>query len=96
MQWVTHEVWLPGRKAIAFVDWPRGMRLIDIETGKAEWLHRFPAWHAAPDATGTRFVCDTNFPDRGLHIHSARRRAGISLRQRGHIGRRALGASVSL
>jgi oligogalacturonide lyase len=68
MQWVTHEVWLPGRRTIAFVDWPRGMRLIDIDTGKAEWLHRFPAWHAAPDATGTRFVCDTNFPDRGLHI----------------------------
>jgi len=68
MQWVTHEVWLPGRRAIAFVDWPRGMRLIDIDTGRAEWLHRFPAWHAAPDPTGTRFVCDTNFPDRGLHI----------------------------
>ena len=33
MQWVTHEVWLPGRRAIAFVDWPRGMRLLDIETG---------------------------------------------------------------
>jgi oligogalacturonide lyase len=33
MQWVTHEVWLPGRRAIAFVDWPRGMRLIDIDTG---------------------------------------------------------------
>jgi oligogalacturonide lyase len=68
MQWVTHEVWLPGKRAIAFVDWPRGMRLIDIDTGKAEWLHRFPAWHAAPDATGARFVCDTNFPDRGLHV----------------------------
>jgi len=68
LQWVTHEVWLPGRKAIAFVDWPRGMRLIDIKTGEAEWLHRFPAWHAAPDSTGIRFVCDTNFPDKGLHI----------------------------
>jgi oligogalacturonide lyase len=68
MQWVTHEVWLPGRRAIAFVDWPRGMRLIDIDTGKAEWLHRFPSWHAAPDASGTRLVCDTNFPDQGLHI----------------------------
>jgi oligogalacturonide lyase len=31
-------------------------------------LHRFPSWHAAPDAQGARFVCDTNFPDRGLHI----------------------------
>lgn len=68
MQWVTHEVWLPGRRAIAFVDWPRGMRLIDIDTGEAPWLHHFPAWHAAPDASGTRFVCDTNFPDQGLHI----------------------------
>ena len=68
MQWVTHEVWLPGRRAIAFVDWPRGMRILDLETGKAEWLHRFPAWHAAPDGEAKRFVCDTNFPDRGLHI----------------------------
>jgi oligogalacturonide lyase len=68
MQWVTHEVWLPGRRAIAFVDWPRGLRLIDLETGVAPWLSRFPAWHAAPDAAGRRFVCDTNFPDRGLHV----------------------------
>lgn len=68
MQWVTHEVWLPGRRAIAFVDWPRGMRLIDIDTGKASWLHRFPAWHAAPDCGGARFACDTNFPDAGLHV----------------------------
>jgi oligogalacturonide lyase len=44
------------------------MRLIDIDTGQAEWLHRFPCWHAAPDAQGRRFVCDTNFPDRGLHV----------------------------
>lgn len=68
MQWITHEVWLPGRRAIAFVDWPRGLRLLDIDTGVAPWLSRFPAWHAAPDAAGGRFVCDTNFPDRGLHI----------------------------
>lgn len=67
-QWVTHEIWLPGRRAVAFVDWPRGMRLIDIERGHAVWLHRFPAWHAAPDLSGKRFVCDTNFPDIGLHV----------------------------
>ena len=67
MQWVTHEVWLPGRRAVAFVDWPRGMRLVDVESGTTEWLTRFSAWHAAPDAAGNRLVCDTNFPDRGLH-----------------------------
>ena len=68
MQWVTHEVWLPGKRAIAFVDWPRGMRLIDVDTGEASWLHHFPSWHAAPDSRGNRFVCDTNFPDHGLHV----------------------------
>jgi oligogalacturonide lyase len=68
MQWVTHEVWVPGRRAIAFVDWPRGMRLIEIDSGAVSWLHRFPAWHAAPDDAGKRFVCDTNFPDSGLHV----------------------------
>ena len=68
MQWVTHEVWVPGRRAIAFVDWPRGMRLIDLDSGEVTWLTRFPAWHAAPDARGTQLVCDTNFPDRGLHV----------------------------
>ena len=68
MQWVTHEVWVPGRRAIAFVDWPRGMRSIDIDTGAVSWLHRFPAWHAAPDESGSKFVCDTNYPDAGLHL----------------------------
>ena len=70
MQWVTHEVWVPGRRAVAFVDWPRGTRLIDAATGEAKWITRFPAWHAAPSDDGGRFVCDTNFPDRGLHIYA--------------------------
>jgi oligogalacturonide lyase len=69
MQWVTHEVWVPGRKAVSFVDWPRGTRLVDSKTGAADWITRFPAWHAAPDDTGMRFVCDSNFPDRGLYIY---------------------------
>ena len=68
MQWVTHEVWVPRRRAIAFVDWPRGMRSIDIDTGAVSWLHQFPAWHAAPDESGSKFVCDTNYPDAGLHL----------------------------
>lgn len=68
MQWVTHEVWIPGRRAVAFVDWPRGMRVIDVASGDVRWMTRFPAWHAAPSGDGRRFVCDTSFPDRGLHI----------------------------
>ncbi|MBI3434860.1 MAG: PD40 domain-containing protein [Proteobacteria bacterium] len=69
-QWVTHEVWMPGARAIAFVDWPHGMRRVDVDDGSVRVLTQFPAWHAAPDSAGTRLVCDTNFPDRGLHILS--------------------------
>ena len=69
MQWVTHEVWVPGRRTVAFVDWPRGMRMIDVDRGVMRWLTNFPAWHAAPDDKGLFFVCDTNFPDQGLHTY---------------------------
>jgi oligogalacturonide lyase len=69
LQMVYHQVWVPGKRAIAFVDWPRGMRLLDVESGEASWLTNFPAWHAAPDRKG-RFVCDTTFPDIGLHMFS--------------------------
>jgi oligogalacturonide lyase len=72
MQWVTHEVWIPGRRAVAFVDWPRGTRVVAVDDGWVRWLTRFPAWHAAPSDDGRCFVCDTNFPDRGLHIYPIR------------------------
>ena len=67
LQWVTHEVWVPGRRTVAFVDWPRGMKMIDVDRGVVRQLTYSPAWHAAPDDDGERFVCDTNLPDRGLH-----------------------------
>jgi oligogalacturonide lyase len=67
MQWVTHEVWVPGRRTVAFVDWPRGMKMIDVDRGVVRQLIYSPTWHAAPDDAGEKFVCDTNFPDRGLH-----------------------------
>jgi len=67
MQWVTHEVWVPGRRTVAFVDWPRGMKMIDVDRGVVRQITYSPAWHAAPDDAGERFVCDTNVPDRGLH-----------------------------
>lgn len=71
MQWITHENFIPGRREVAFVDWPRGMRAIALDTGAVRSITDFPAWHAACDPTGQRFVCDTNFPDRGLHCFSA-------------------------
>lgn len=67
LQWITHEVWRPGHRSVLFVDWPNGLGEIDAKTGAVRHLTDFPVWHGAPDATGARLVCDTNFPDRGLH-----------------------------
>jgi oligogalacturonide lyase len=68
MQWITHEVWRPGHRTVLFVDWPNGMGEINPDTGAVTRVTDFPVWHGAPDATGTMLVCDTNFPDRGLHL----------------------------
>jgi len=70
-QWLTHESWIRGRRELAFVDWPHGMRAVHVDTGAMRWITRFPAWHAHPDDRGERFVCDTNFPDRGVHVFAA-------------------------
>lgn len=71
LQWLTHESWIRGTRELAFVDWPHGMRAVQIETGKVRRVTSFPAWHAHPDDRGRRFVCDTAFPDRGLHVFDA-------------------------
>ena len=71
MQWVTHESFIPGRREVAFVDWPRGMCAISLDSGAVRRITDFPAWHAACDPSGSTFVCDTNFPDRGLHRFAA-------------------------
>jgi len=67
LQWITHESWIRGRRELAFVDWPHGMRAVHVDSGELRWITRFPAWHAHPDSSGRWFVCDTNFPDIGLH-----------------------------
>ena len=41
MQWVTHEVWVPGRRTVAFVDWPRGMKMIDVDRGVVRQITLF-------------------------------------------------------
>ena len=69
-QWITHESWIPGTRELAFVDWPNGMRAVDVDTGAVRSITSFPAWHAVADRRGEYIVCDTNFPDCGLHLFS--------------------------
>jgi len=71
-QWITHESWIPGTRELAFVDWPRGMKAVDVDSGALRDITAFPAWHASCDAQGVRVVCDTTFPDIGLHVFPVR------------------------
>jgi oligogalacturonide lyase len=65
-QWITHETWLPGTTEIAYVDWPHGVRAVDIHTGAVRELHNANAWHASASRDGAFMVADTNHPDRGI------------------------------
>lgn len=71
-EWITHESWIPGSRELAFVDWPCGMRAVHLDTGAERRITDFPAWHAVCDYGGARMVCDTNFPDIGLHLFDPR------------------------
>ena len=71
-EWITHETWIPGTRELAFVDWPRGVRCINVDTGAERQVTTFNAWHAISNPTGTRMVADTNFPDIGIQIFDPR------------------------
>ena len=65
-EWIVHECWRPHRREILTANWPHGVMLIDIETGKWRWVTRFNAWHPMVDPSGTYMIADTKNPDIGL------------------------------
>lgn len=67
-QWLTHEVWLPGRRELAVVDWPRRILGVSVDTGETRTIANFNAWHLAPSRDGRYLVADTNHPDIGIQI----------------------------
>ncbi len=71
-EWITHEVWIPGTRELAFVDWPRGIRAIHVDSGQERRVASFNAWHAIGNRAGTLMVCDTNCPDIGIQLFNPR------------------------
>lgn len=67
-EWITHESWIPGRRELAFIDWPNGIRCVHVDTGRERRVTSFNAWHAVCNRQGTLMVADTNFPDIGLQL----------------------------
>ncbi len=71
-EWITHESWIPGTRELALVDWPKGIRCVQVDTGAERRVTSVNAWHAICNLAGTLMVADTNFPDIGLQIFNAR------------------------
>jgi oligogalacturonide lyase len=71
-QWITHEAWIPGTREVGFVDWPRGMQAVHVDTGAVRPVTSFNAWHAIASPDGRRMVADTNFPDIGIQMFDPR------------------------
>ncbi|MDE0484202.1 MAG: oligogalacturonate lyase family protein [Candidatus Poribacteria bacterium] len=71
-EWITHETWIPGTRELAFVDWPRGVRCVNVDIEKERQVTTFNAWHAICNKDGTLMVADTNFPDIGIQTYDPR------------------------
>ena len=71
-EWITHETWIPGTRELAFVDWQRGIRCINVDTQEERQIASFNAWHAICNKDGTLMVADTNFPDIGIQLFDPR------------------------
>ncbi len=65
-QWITHEAWIPGKRALSLVDWPKGILQVNVDTLEVKRIATFNAWHAISNYAGDKIVADTNFPDNGL------------------------------
>jgi hypothetical protein len=70
-EFIVHETFLGNTGDIVFTVWPHRVCRMDWTTRAIQEICPFNAWHIAPDAAGKRILCDTNHPDRGIHLIDA-------------------------
>lgn len=67
-EFVVHETFLGQTGDLVFTVWPRLLARMDWTTRQISTIAEFNAWHIAPNRAGTEILCDTNHPDRGMHV----------------------------
>ncbi len=67
-EFIVHETFLGHSQDLVFCVWPFALRRLDWSTGAVRTISEFNAWHIAPNRAGTRILCDTVHPDRGLQL----------------------------
>ncbi|HYZ85043.1 MAG TPA: hypothetical protein VE621_11600 [Bryobacteraceae bacterium] len=81
-EFIVHETFLGQTGNIVFTVWPYRLCTLDWTSRDIRTIIDFNAWHIAPNRAGTQVLCDTNHPDRGLHLidvaTGAARQIGLS------------------
>ncbi len=67
-EFVVHETFLGDSGDIVFTVWPYSLRRMDWTTRQITTIADMNAWHITPNRAGTKVLCDTNHPDRGLYL----------------------------
>jgi hypothetical protein len=67
-EFVVHETFLGESRNLVFSVWPNALKAMDWETREIRTIAEFNAWHITPNRSGTKILCDTVHPDRGLQL----------------------------
>jgi oligogalacturonide lyase len=67
-EFVVHETFLGDTGDLVYTVWPRALCRMNWRSGERTTICEFNAWHITPSRDGSRVLCDTNHPDRGLHL----------------------------
>jgi oligogalacturonide lyase len=67
-EFVVHETFLGTTGDLVYTVWPRELRRMNWNTREQSRIALFNAWHITPNRSGSKVLCDTNHPDRGIFI----------------------------
>jgi hypothetical protein len=67
-EFIVHETFLGQTGDIVFTVWPHLLARMDWTTRQVSTIAEYNAWHIAPNRLGTKVLCDTNHPDRGIKL----------------------------
>lgn len=78
-EFVVHETFLGRTGDLVYTVWPHSLWRLNWTTRERARICSFNAWHITPNRAGTLVLCDTNHPDRGLHLIDVRTGALIPI-----------------
>lgn len=67
-EFVVHETFLGLTGDLVYTVWPFALWRMNWQSRQRTQIATFNAWHITPNRAGSLVLCDTNHPDRGIHL----------------------------